>query len=275
MENVVGVQPMYKSVFDIKGLDCPCEEVLIRTRLQDIGGIHRQEYDFAQRRLTLYHEGEVSPITAAIATLHLGSELRTTELLAADEGLPRSETKAGQATVLVLVLLINFALFVVELFVGWLAHSMGLIADSLDMLADASVYGLSLWAVGATVGRKRKVALVAGYLQIVLALVGLVEVFRRFVGVEELPSIELMTTTSLLALLGNGLCLWLLQRTKSQELHIRASLIFSSNDVIINLGVIVAGIMVWLTASPLPDLVIGCVVFVLVSCGAWRILRLA
>ena len=45
---------------------------------------------------------------------------------------------------LVILLAINAVMFVVEVVLGWLAESTGLIADSLDMLADAGVYGLSL-----------------------------------------------------------------------------------------------------------------------------------
>ena len=55
----------------------------------------------------------------------------------------------------------------------------------------------------------------------------------------------------------------------------KASMIFTSNDVIINLGVIIAALLVnWLNSS-LPDLIIGGVVFVLVVQGAFRILKLS
>jgi Co/Zn/Cd efflux system component len=46
-------------------------------------------------------------------------------------------------------------------------------------------------------------------------------------------------------------------------------------DVIVNLGVIVAGVIVYLTASMLPDLIVGTIVFVLVGRGAYRILQLS
>ena len=69
---------------------------------------------------------------------------------------------------------------------------MGLVADSLDMLADASVYGLSLFAVGASNIRKKKIAKLAGYFQITLALIGFIEVIRRFLGFEKLPDFSTM-----------------------------------------------------------------------------------
>ena len=157
---------------------------------------------------------------------------------------------------------------------GLLANSMGLVADSLDMLADALVYGISLLAVGAAVAKKKQIATLAGYFQMTFAIVGFVEVLRRFFGFAEVPVFQTMIVVSLFALLANGICLYLLQKSKSQEAHMQASMIFTSNDIIINTGVIVAGILVHWTHSSLPDLLIGLIVFLLVMRGARSILQL-
>jgi Co/Zn/Cd efflux system component len=158
---------------------------------------------------------------------------------------------------------------------GLISKSMGLVADSLDMLADAFVYGISLLAVGGTLAMKKRVAKLAGYFQITLAVIGFIEVLRRFFGVEKMPDFSTMIVVSVLALIANATCLWLLQKSKSrEEAHMKASLIFTSNDVIINLGVIVAGLLVnWLNSNK-PDLVIGSIVFILVIQGAIRILKI-
>jgi len=66
----------------------------------------------------------------------------------------------------------------------------------------------------------------------------------------------------------------LLQKSKSKEAHMKASMIFTSNDVIINVGVVLAGILVLLTNSKYPDLIIGSIIFLIVTRGAFRILRL-
>lgn len=182
--------------------------------------------------------------------------------------------EAGQRRLLWTVLAINFAFFVVEVVAGLLSGSMGLVADSLDMLADAFVYGLALLAVGASLARKRAVAQGSGYLQLLLAMVGFAEVVRRFVAAEALPDFRTMIVVSALALAANGFSLYLLHRARSDEVHMRASMIFTSNDVIINLGVIVAGVLVGLLGTGLPDLVVGTVVFALVTRGAIRILSL-
>ena len=159
---------------------------------------------------------------------------------------------------------------------GIISKSMGLVADSLDMLADSFVYGISLFAVGGTLIKKKRIAKLAGYFQITLAIIGFIEVLRRFFGAENLPDFSTMIIVSIFALIANGICLYLLQKSKSkEEAHMKASMIFTSNDVIINLGVIIAGILVnWLNSSK-PDLIIGTIVFFFVIQGAFRILKLS
>lgn len=263
---------MKKTVFKIAKMDCPCEENLIRMKLDGISGIVRQEYDLSDRMLTLYYEGDIAPIKSAIASLSLGSSIiETTE---ANVETPGSEVRK-QKTALWWVLAINAVFFIIEMTTGLISKSMGLVADSLDMLADALVYGMSLMAVGAAVSRKKKVALYSGILQLALALLGLTEVIRRFIGAEQMPHFQTMIGISLFALIANSICLWLLQRTKSKDAHIRASVIFSANDVIINIGVIAAGFLVWISGSQIPDLIIGLIVFAVVIRGAIRILKLS
>jgi Co/Zn/Cd efflux system component len=180
-----------------------------------------------------------------------------------------------QRKVLWAVLAINAAFFIVEITCGLLSRSMGLIADSLDMLADALVYGMSLAVVGAAVARKKRVALWSGLFEFLPAILGLAEVIRRFAGSGMMPDFRSMIGISVLALMANAVCLWLLQRMKSNDAHIKASVIFSANDVIINMGVIVAGGLVWLLESRIPDLIIGVIVFLVVLRGAVKMLKLS
>jgi Co/Zn/Cd efflux system component len=84
-----------------------------------------------------------------------------------------------------------------------------------------------------------------------------------------------MIIISVLALAGNASCLYLLQKSKSREAHMQASMIFTPMDVIVNIGVIVAGAFVYITGSNIPDLIVGAIVFVLVARGAYRILQLS
>jgi Co/Zn/Cd efflux system component len=262
---------MIKTIFDIPKMDCPSEENLIRLKLSDIKSISNLDFDITKRKLTIHHTGELNSIESAIAELNLGSKVISSE----DSDITSFSEEANQRKVLWTVLIINFAFFLIEIVTGFISGSMGLVADSLDMLADAFVYAISLYAVGRTLQRKKNIARIAGYFQITLAVIGFAEVVRRFIGVERLPDFQTMIIVSIFALIANAICLYLLMKSKSKEAHMRASMIFTSNDVIINLGVITAGVLVLWLQSGLPDLFIGSVVFVLVIFGAVRILKLA
>lgn len=264
---------MNRTVFEIREMDCPCEENLIRMKLEGYTSIKSMDFDLANRRLSIIHTEAIEPIEAEIASLKLGSCVICREQVGERAG--GAEDHQQQRKFLGIVLLVNFLFFVVEMITGLLSQSMGLVADSLDMLADAFVYGLSLFVVGATMLRKKRVALISGYFQILLAASGFVEVIKRFAGIEDVPDFRIMVFVSVLALCANVFCLLLLQRTRSKEAHIQASIIFSSNDIIINAGVIIAGVIVWLSDSGLPDLIIGSIIFVVVIRGALRILKLA
>lgn len=261
---------MKKTSYKITKMDCPSEENLIRTKLGGFDSVKNLDFDLEARMLSIYHTGEIDDIDQSIRALKLGEQKISTE---ETDRISFTEAK-DQRKLLWVVLVINFAFFLIEMTTGLISRSMGLVADSLDMLADAFVYGISLYAVGGTIARKKNIATVAGYFQLTLALIGFAEVLRRFLGAVQNPDFTMMIYISILALIANGVCLYLLQKSKSDEAHMKASMIFTSNDVIINLGVIVAGILVSVTNSNLPDLLVGTIVFVLVVQGALRILKL-
>lgn len=251
-------------------MDCAAEEHLVRMKLDGVAAVKSLDFDLSARKVAIYHEGQLGEIESAIGQLGLGSRL--VETGETDEAVPET---TQQRRVLWAVLLINFSFFVLELTFGFISGSMGLVADSLDNLSDALVYGLSLLVVGATLTRKKMIARWSGYLQLTLAVLGIVEVTRRFVGTETLPASGTMIVVSALTLIANSVCLYLLQRSKDREAHMQASLIFTSNDIIINLGVISAAVLVGWLDSRTPDLIVGAIVFVVVTSGAVRILRLA
>ncbi len=173
---------------------------------------------------------------------------------------------------LIALLSINGFMFVVEAVLGWYAQSTGLIADSLDMLADATVYGLSLYVVGKGIALQAKSATVSGVLQIVLGVGVLFEVVRRLAFGSE-PQSALIISVGLAALVANVICLLLISKHRDGGVHMRASWIFSTNDVIANLGVILSGVLVWLIESRIPDLIIGTVISIIVIRGGIKILR--
>ncbi|RZK26884.1 MAG: cation transporter [Flavobacterium sp.] len=262
---------MKKTIYRITQMDCASEEQLIRMKLSNVQQIQHLDFDIPQRKLEVFHTGDTEPISNAISELNLGSSYE--ETTDTDETLPKSNDRT-QRKLLWQILLINLSLFALEMVTGLVSNSMGLVADSLDMLADGIVYALALFAVGGTALLKGKVAKVSGYLQILLAVGGFIEVIRRFFGYSDVPEFKTMIIISLIALTGNAICLYLLQKSRSNEAHMQASMIFTSNDVIVNLGVILAGILVYSTGSKFPDLIIGVVVFAVVGRGALKILKL-
>lgn len=252
-------------------MDCPSEEQMIRMKLEGLTSIHSLEFDIPNRTLHVVHSLAIDPILHKLDELKLNTSVVSTG--EANQFIFENN-EGSQRKVLWIVLIINFSFFAIEMITGLISYSMGLVADSLDMLADSLVYGLALFAVGGTLLLKKRIAKMAGYLQILLALIGFSEVIRRFIGAERMPDTNTMIVVSVLALIANGVCLYLLQRNKSKEAHMQASMIFTSNDIIINTGVIVAALLVHWFQSGYPDLIIGALVFVIVARGAYRILQL-
>ena len=254
-------------------MDCPSEEQMIRMKLADLTNINSLDFDIANRQLTVFHIHNHDQILHRLDNLKFDTSL--IDSVSADYYAAATDNSDRERKLLWQVLAINFFFFALELTTGFISNSMGLVADSLDMLADSIVYGLALFAVGGTMTRKEKIAKSAGYFQLTLAVFGFIEVIRRFVSTETVPAFQTMIIISIFALIGNGVCLYLLQRSKSKEAHMQASMIFTSNDVIVNLGVTVAGGLVYLTNSKYPDLIVGTIVFFIVGQGAFKILKLS
>ena len=261
---------MTVSRFRVEGMDCAAEEQLVRMRLDQLDGIDRVGVDLTSREVTVEHSGDVAAVSEALDTLDLGvRHLGDGGSLA-----PRADPARERAG-LGIALGINAVFFVAELTFGVISRSMGLIADGLDMGADASVYALSLAAVGASTVRKNRLARTSGYLQLGLAIIGLIEVVRRVVIDSEPPDTTTMITLAALALAGNIATMVVLHRIKTDEAHLQASWIFTANDIKANGLVIVAALAVVLADSAIPDLAAGAIIFAIVANGARRILQLA
>ena len=260
------------SVYAVPKMDCPSEERMIRLALNGVEGIRALSFDLSNRRLKVVHDGEVEPVTSKLKTLGLGASLQET-VAANPETIKAAEFSSASAKqesgTLRWLLGINALLFVVEMTAGLIARSTGLIGESLDNFADAAVYGLALYAVGHSVKMQVRAAHLAGVLQLILAVGVLIEVVRRFVFGSE-PESLVMTV----ALIANTSCLLLISKHREGGAHMKASWIFSANDVVINLGVITAGALVAWTGSNYPDLIIGTIAGGIVLNGARRILAL-
>lgn len=157
---------------------------------------------------------------------------------------------------LAVALILNCFMFVVGLIAGLLAQSLGLLADSLDMLADALAYGLSIAAVGRSPIFKARVATMSGALLLLLGAGVVADAVRRvWVGSE--PEHLVMIAVAAASLIVNATVIRMLTRFRKGEVHLRAAWLFTRADVVANLGVIASGVLVFLTRSRVPDIVVG------------------
>jgi cation diffusion facilitator family transporter len=176
-----------------------------------------------------------------------------------DCGCHHEAKNAQERKILWIALALNAAMAVVGGVAGWIAESTGLLADALDMLSDATAYAIGLIAIGRTARFKANAALLSGSVLLLLGLGVLLEVGRRvFYGAEPLSG--WMMGTALVSLVVNLTVLRMLEPLKSGEVHLRATWLFTRADVVANLGVILAGALVWWLASPYPDFVIGALI---------------
>lgn len=261
-----------KTVFAVPRMDCAAEERLVRLALAGKDEVRSIHADLGARRLTVVHDGPPDVVDAALQSLNLGSRQVDTADATPSDSAP-GPSQEEEAHTLKIVLAINAGMFVGEAFGAVMADSSALLADSLDMFADAAVYGLALFGVHRARATQMKAARLSGVLQLILAAGALAEVVRRLVFGSE-PEAPLMVVVAAAALAANATSMWLLARHRQGGAHMKASWIFTTNDVIANLGVIVAAGLVQLLGSNVPDLVVATGIALIVLNGAVRILRL-
>lgn len=181
-------------------------------------------------------------------------------------------SNAADRKILRTVLLINLGQSAAGLGLGIWAASTALMGAGLDNLADASVYAVSLYAVGRAAMVKVRAARLSGYLLIGLAVLLLVEVLRRFSGGEEPVGPAMMAIAAANAAL-NLVCLRLLRRHRGEDVNFKASAIFTNNDSIVNGSIVLSGALVMWLGSNIPDLLLGVVVAAIAANGGREILR--
>jgi Co/Zn/Cd efflux system component len=178
----------------------------------------------------------------------------------------------GQRRMLRLVLWINLTMFVVEFVAGLAAHSTALLADSVDMLGDAIVYGFSLYVIGRGAVWQARGALLKGSIMAAFAAGIAVEVALKLArGVT--PASDIMSVVGVVALAANVSVLAFLWRHRSDDLNMRSAWLCSRNDVIANTGVLVAAAGVAITRTPWPDIAVGVGIAALFAMSAVSVLR--
>jgi cation diffusion facilitator family transporter len=184
----------------------------------------------------------------------------------------RLAQRGEQRRVLRLALAINATMFVAEFAAGLIAGSAALVADSVDMLGDAFVYVLSLFALERSERWRAGAALAKGIAILAFGMVVVIEVGSKIVhGVP--PASGLMFVFGGLALASNLTCLRLLWRLRNIDVNMSSTFECSRNDVISNLGVLVAAAGVWAFSSALPDIIVGLLIGSVFFRSAGRVIR--
>jgi Co/Zn/Cd efflux system component len=172
---------------------------------------------------------------------------------------------------LIIVTVVNIAMFVVEMTAGQLSGSQALKADALDFFADGITYALSFWAIGKALSVRATAALAKGISLVVMGLwIAGSTLYQIFVF--GLPEAEVMGVIGLLALGANVFTVWLLFAYKDGDANIRSVWLCSRNDAIGNVAVVIAAVLVWWSGSSAPDLVVAGIMSVLFLWSAWQIL---
>lgn len=176
--------------------------------------------------------------------------------------------------ILRIALALNATMFVIGLIAGVFAQSTSLIADSFDMLADASAYTIGLLAINCSPRFKALAASFSGGLLLILGIVVMIEVIRR-IWVDSIPESTTIMVVACISLIVNTCVLRMLSQFRQGEVHLRATWLFTRADIVVNIGVILSGAMVAITKSRYPDLIIGCLVGLFVIKEAYVILQSA
>ena len=177
-----------------------------------------------------------------------------------------------QSTVLKIVLGINAVMFIVELTAGLIGGSVSLLADSLDMLGDALVYGFSIYVVARGASMKAKAALFKGGIMAAFGLFVLGQAVYKIIF-PQLPVFEAIGAIGMLALAANSTCFFLLWRHRSDDINMSSVWLCSRNDIIANILVLFAAAGVWFTASGWPDIIVGLALAALFLRSAVFVLR--
>jgi len=154
------------------------------------------------------------------------------------------------------VIAINAVMFVVEMWAGVSSGSQALKADALDFAGDAATYSLSLAVIGASVRTRALASLVKSGSLALIAIAVLATTALRFAEGAP-PESQTMSLVALLALAANVASVIILLKWRDGDSNVRSVWLCSRNDAIGNVAVIVAGLLVAVTASALPDLLVA------------------
>jgi len=174
--------------------------------------------------------------------------------------------------VLYAVLALNFSMFLLELWQGLEANSTSLLADSMDFLSDSFSYIVTLFVLTKTLATRAKASLLKASLMLALAALALVQGVHNVME-NQTPHFITMGWVGALALCVNMSSAYLLYSTRNRDSNMRSVWLCSRNDAIANLAIIIAALLVYITGTLWPDLVVALVIAWLGASSAVMIMR--
>jgi Co/Zn/Cd efflux system component len=147
-----------------------------------------------------------------------------------------------------------------------------LLADALDMLGDALVYGFSLFVLARSARWQASAAVTKGAFMLLFGLGVLGEALYKILH-PIMPGVETMGVIGALALVANLVCFFLLYQHRSANLNMRSTWLCSRNDLIANVGVLMAAAGSYLLTSRWPDMLVGVMIASVFLHSALDVLR--
>lgn len=171
-----------------------------------------------------------------------------------------------------IVVLLNAGYGIIEIIGGFLSGSQALKADALDFLGDGSITFLGLIAIGWSLKLRARSALIQGIFLGAMGVGVLANTAYR-VLVLNTPEAELMGILGIIALVINIIAVVVLLPHKTGDSNVRAVWLFSRNDALGNLAVVIAAVLVFWTDTAWPDLVAAVIIASLFLQSSWSIIK--
>ncbi|MGF7213517.1 Co/Zn/Cd efflux system component [Skermanella aerolata] len=267
--------------YRVTGMDCPSCAAKIEKATRRVGGVEDVKVSIASQIMTLrlYNDERLPEIERTVTGLGYQLDRLDVALPQAaedddDDELPKdlSHITPGYKRVLWIVVLLNVGYGLIEMVGGFISGSQALKADALDFLGDGLITFLGLLAIGWTLTWRARSALIQGIFLGLLGLGVLITTGYRVLVLNQ-PEAELMGLFGAIALMVNIAAAAVLIPHRTGDANVRAVWLFSRNDAIGNLAVVIAAGLVWWTSTPWPDLVVAMVIAGLFLQSSWLIIR--
>ena len=175
---------------------------------------------------------------------------------------------------LIIAFIINLIMIAADLTYGLIMNSASLLSDAANNSGDAFILGSSILVLSSTTAVKNRLALFKGLIMIVFGLWAFYHVYLGLIGESQLSG-SVITFVGVMSLVGNTSVALMMHKHQHKDLNFMSAFICCRNDAIASAGIILAGLLVLLSGSFWPDIIIGAIIAVIVCNGGIKIIRLS